>query len=268
MNWVNKYKLPAIEAIKYNDQPCLEINDLWQALHSLFNTALYHSIEDSILNKINLILSSSWASFSKDEFKNTIAKCNNSSTLGLDKLSWSYFKYILQDIECLNNIIRIVNACIELGYWPSYFKMSTMVVIPKPNKSSYDSPKSFRPIVLLNTVGKLIKKVIGDRLQFHSVSNNFIHQSQLGRLKFKSMTDTDIALSHIIHLRWVKNLSTNTLIFDIAQFFPSLNHYLLTLILEKQVLTYVLLSFSLIILLVEKQTTFGTVSLCLSLMSM
>ena len=143
-----------------------------------------------------------------------------------------------------------------------------MVVIPKPNKSSYDSPKSFRPIVLLNTVGKLIKKVIGDRLQFHSVLNNFIHQSQLGRLKFKSMTDTDIALSYIIHLGWVKNLSTNTLVFDIAQFFPSLNHYLLTLILEKQVLTYVLLSFSLIILLVEKQTTFGTVSLCLSLMSM
>jgi len=82
------------------------------------------------------------------------------------------------------------------------------------------------------------------------------------------MTDTDITLSHIIHLGWVKNLSTNTLVFDIAQFFPSLNHYLLTLILEKQVLTYVLLSFSLIILLVEKQTTFGTVSLCLSLMSM
>jgi len=87
MNWVNKYKLPAIKAIKYNDQPCLEINNLWQALHSLFNTALYHRIEDSILNKINLILSSSWAPFSKDEFKNAIAKCNNSSTLGLDKLS-------------------------------------------------------------------------------------------------------------------------------------------------------------------------------------
>jgi len=29
MNWVNKQKLPAIEAIKYNDQPCLTIEDLW-----------------------------------------------------------------------------------------------------------------------------------------------------------------------------------------------------------------------------------------------
>ena len=32
---------------------------------------------------------------------------------------------------------------------------------------------------------------------------------------------------------WVKNLSTSTLAFDIAQFFPSLNHHLLTLILGK-----------------------------------
>jgi len=45
--------------------------------------------------------------------------------------------------------------------------------------------------------------------------------------------DADIALMHIIYLGWVKNLSTSTLAFDIAQFFPSLNHYLLSLILEK-----------------------------------
>jgi len=28
MSWVNKYKLPAIEAIKYNDQLCLTIDIL------------------------------------------------------------------------------------------------------------------------------------------------------------------------------------------------------------------------------------------------
>jgi len=32
---------------------------------------------------------------------------------------------------------------------------------------------------------------------------------------------------------WVRNLATSTLAFDISQFFPSLNHHLLTLILEK-----------------------------------
>jgi len=72
------------------------------------------------------------------------------------------------------------------------------VIIPKLNKKSYDSPKSFRPIVLLNTVGKLIKKVIREKLQFAMAANNFIYPSQLGGLKFKSMTDAGIALTHII----------------------------------------------------------------------
>ena len=52
MNWVNKYNLPAIEAIKYNDQPYLEINNLWQALHSTFNRAQHCQIYISLLNKI------------------------------------------------------------------------------------------------------------------------------------------------------------------------------------------------------------------------
>ena len=69
-----------------------------------------------------------------------------------------------------------------------------MIVIPKPNKKLYDSPKSFRPIVLLNIIGKLIKKIIGERLQFHIVSNDFIHPSQLDGLKFKLTIDASIAL--------------------------------------------------------------------------
>ena len=177
MNWVNKQKLLAIKTIKYNNQPCLEINNLWHALHSFFNTALYYNIKEDILNKIDLILSSSQAPFSEEKFMNTLTKCNNLSTPGLDKLSWSHLKHVLKNNVYLNNIIRITNACLDLGYWLSHFKISTTIIIPKPNKSLYDTSKFFRPIIWLNILGKLIEKVIGDRLQFYAISNNFIHQS-------------------------------------------------------------------------------------------
>ena len=98
---------------------------------------------------------------------------------------------------------------------------------------AYDHPKSFRPIVLLNTFGKLIEKVIAERLQFHVIRNDFIHPSQLGGLKFKSTIDARVALTHVIWSGWVKNKTTSTLAFNITQFFPILNHCLLTLILEK-----------------------------------
>ena len=72
-----------------------------------------------------------------------------------------------------------------------------------------------------------------DRLQFHVVKNDFIHPSQLDGLKFKLTSDMEVALTHVIRSGWVKNRTTSILAFDIAQFFPSLNHHLLTLSLKK-----------------------------------
>ena len=129
-----------------------------------------------------------------------ITKCSNELAPGPNKLTWRYMKLIIKDKMCLKNIIDIANVCFEVGHWPSHFKSSTTIVIPKHNKLSYNSSKLFRPIVLLNTLGKLIKKVIGNRLQFHVLSNSFIHQSQLRGLKSKSTTDTSLALTHFIHM--------------------------------------------------------------------
>ena len=107
------------------------------------------------------------------------------------------------------------------------------IIIPKPNKELYDSPKFFKPIILLNTIEKLIKKVIGNRLQFHLILNDFIHLSQLDSLKQRLTSDTDIVLTHFIYLGWVKYKITSILAFNITQFFLSLNYCLLPLILRK-----------------------------------
>jgi len=222
-----------MEAIKYDNQPYLSLDSLWNALHSSFNTALHCQVNTNILDEIENKQTSTWALFSKEEFNIVLGSCNNSSTPGLDKLSWRHLKSILSNEVCITKVIKIANAYINLGYWPNHFKLSSTVIIPKPNKPSYDLPKSFRPIVLLNTLGKLIKKVIGERLQFHVVSNDFIHSSQLEGLKFKSTTDIGVALTYIIQSGWTRNYLTYTLAFDIAQFFPSLNHYFLTKVIHK-----------------------------------
>ena len=88
-----------------------------------------------------------WNLFSEEEFTSVLIKCNISSTPGSNKLVWRHLKHILKNMTCLKNIINIANMCLDLGYWPSHFKMSTTIVIPKPNKLSYNSPKSFRPII-------------------------------------------------------------------------------------------------------------------------
>jgi len=92
-------------------------------------------------------------------------------------------------------------------------------------------------------MGKLIEKVIGERLQFIIAANNFIHSSQLGGLKFKSILDVGVVLTHIIQISWIKKLTTSTLTFDIVQFFLSLNHYLLILIMKKAGFNNCIISF-------------------------
>jgi len=111
--------------------------------------------------------------------------------------------------------------------------MLTTFIIPKPNKALYDSTKSFCPIVLLNITRKLFEKMIGKQLQFLVISNNFIHSCQLNGLKHRFTTDAGVVLTHFIQSGWIKNLYTSTVVFNITQFFLSLNHHLLPLILNK-----------------------------------
>jgi len=159
---------------------------------------LHHQVDTNVLNEIGSKTTTAWVPFSKEEFRQALIKCNNSSAPGPDKLMWRHLKTILKQDICYSHIINIADACINLGHWPNHFKCSFIVIIPKPNKPVYDHPKSFHPIVLLNTLSKLIEKVVTERLQFHVIRNDFIHPSQLGSLKFKSTTDAGIALTHVI----------------------------------------------------------------------
>ena len=49
----------------------------------------------------------------------------------------------MADDKYISNFVNIANIYIGLGYWPLYFKISTSIIIPKPNKIAYNSLKNF-----------------------------------------------------------------------------------------------------------------------------
>ena len=120
------------------------------------------------------------------------------STLGLDHISWRYLKEVIKDSKYATNIVNIVIICINLSYWPLYFKKPMSIIIFKPNKSAYDNLKAFYPIVLLNMLEKLIEKVISNRIQVHSIAFNFLHPNQLGSIKQHLTTDAGLFLTYLI----------------------------------------------------------------------
>jgi len=164
----------------------------------IFNVAQNCQININILNKILLKLSLTWSLFSNKKFISAINRCSISSTPDLDRVSWKYFKVVVKDFICLKNIINIANIYIDLGYWPLHFKSSSLIIISKPNKMFYNFSKLFYPIVLLNFLEKLIKKVIEKRLQFHFISKNFIYSNQLGDLKQYLTINVHIFLTYLI----------------------------------------------------------------------
>ena len=62
MNWVKNCKLPATEAIKFNSFPCNHLDDLWNILHQLYNSAQNYSIDPISLMKFLHV--NKWSSIS------------------------------------------------------------------------------------------------------------------------------------------------------------------------------------------------------------
>lgn len=167
-------------------------------------------------------MKSYWNIYWNDPNKKLISA--NLSTPSFDRVLWKYLKVVIKDAECLKNIVNIANICINLYHWLLYFKSLFLIIISKPNKVFYNSPRSFCPIVLLNMLRKLIEKIISEKLQFQLISKNIVHPNQLGELKQHLTMDAGIFITYLIHSSWVKNLQMSILALDIIQFFLSLNH--------------------------------------------
>jgi hypothetical protein len=63
MEWVKQRKLPPCEAIRYNNQPCNELSDLWDALHGTYNAASGRAFDMSILDELPDAPERDWVDF-------------------------------------------------------------------------------------------------------------------------------------------------------------------------------------------------------------
>lgn len=79
-------------------------------------------------------------------------------------------------IQILTNII---NAILELKTYPTKWKEGRILLFPKQGKDLKD-PDNFRPITLLNTMGKVAEKIINKRLKHNIAQMNILRNEQFG----------------------------------------------------------------------------------------
>lgn len=117
-----------------------------------------------------------FAPITKDKVFALLAHTKNTSTPGSSGIGWDLLKQGWSHID--DTLTEVFNACITLGYHPATWKSAVVVVIPKPDKPDYTQPKAHRPISLLETMSKLLEKIIAQRFQHDIVEHELIPTTQ------------------------------------------------------------------------------------------
>jgi hypothetical protein len=77
---------------------------------------------------------------------------------GPDKITNRVLKETLPLTEC--HIQALIQASIDLHYFPKAFKHTTTIVLRKPGKSDYTKAKAYRPLALENTLDKVMESIM------------------------------------------------------------------------------------------------------------
>ncbi|GBN11689.1 Putative protein in type-1 retrotransposable element R1DM [Araneus ventricosus] len=95
-------------------------------------------------------------------------------------------------------LVDLFNCCLERGYFPKRWRTAQLVLFNKPKKDDTD-PSAFRPICMLDALGKVLDKLVTKRLYFHLLSHQHLHGMQFEFMPGKSATDAVLELKSWIH---------------------------------------------------------------------
>ncbi|CAB0034430.1 unnamed protein product [Trichogramma brassicae] len=84
--------------------------------------------------------------------------------------------------------LRVYTMCLETGVFPSVWKRQRLVLLPKPGKPP-DEPSSYRPLCMLDTAGKILERIICDRLEAFTERPGGLLERQYGFRKGRSTID-------------------------------------------------------------------------------
>ena len=120
-----------------------------------------------------------------------------------------------------DHLYYIFRAIFELEVYPDEWRESITVVLRKPGKPSYEEPKAYRPIALLNTMGKLLSSLVADDLSHFSETRGVFPNNQFGGRPQRSTSDSMLLLTHTIREKWRQKKVASVLFLDVQGAFPN-----------------------------------------------
>jgi len=147
------------------------------------------------------------------EVSSALRKSSNTSAPGPSGIPYSIWKQVHKANERL--LPSLFTPLLTRGYHPLAMKKANGIVLDKPGKPDYHTPTSFRIIVQLKTVSKILKRLSALRLASAARSIGLLHPNQCGSLAGLGCFDTVAALTHEVCLLQAASLKESTLFLDV-----------------------------------------------------
>jgi len=166
-----------------------------------------------------------------DEIATALSKCSPTSAPGLDGILYSTWKQVNKINPAV--LLQILAPLVLLGYHPASLKSSNCVVLDKAGKPSYESPSSFRIMVLIRTISKILERVIAAHLLAAGRLRGLLHPNQCGSLPGLSTYDACLTLTNDVKTLQRPRLKVLSLFLDIKAGFDNIDNNTLARILRE-----------------------------------
>lgn len=121
------------------------------------------------------------------------------------------------------HLVNIINAIFLLQHFPKQWKVALITMIPKPGKDP-TNPASYRPISLLNSLGKLTEKIILTKIEKIANNMSVVPKEQFGFRKGHSTTLLTARILSDVFSAFNKQMCTAALFLDMERAFDTVWH--------------------------------------------
>jgi hypothetical protein len=140
---------------------------------------------------------------------------------GIPNHVWHKLAAVPGFVEILRGIFE---ASVRSGHNARHFQESTTVVLRKGGPRDFRQPKSYRPVALLNTLGKLLESIIATRISYALEEQELLPQTHLGGRKLISVDHAIQQVIEAIRGGWGRGIKVSMLLMDISGAYNNVAH--------------------------------------------
>lgn len=131
--------------------------------------------------------------FSLRELHAAMQSLKRNTTPGADGITYAMLRNLPDNYQ--DALLEHINKAWEQGVIPKQWKEAVVIPIPKTGKPS-DKVSNFRPISLTSCIGKLMEKMVLERLEWHLEGLQLLPETMIGFRKHVSTQDAMLRIKN------------------------------------------------------------------------